>query len=98
MRLGLIRLLTVQLHLDIHQQDEPPLPAAAANILTLNSLPSTPKSPAVTNGGPFGGGGGVTPASPLRRSGSGSNSPQARPGSAGPGGRRGVLEPSIPEV
>jgi hypothetical protein len=45
-RLGLIWLLTVQLHLDIHQQDEPPLPAAAAKILTLNSLPTTPKTPA----------------------------------------------------
>lgn len=35
--LGLIRLLAGQLHLDIHQLDEPPLPAAAAsNILTIH--------------------------------------------------------------
>lgn len=111
--LGLVRLLAVQLHLDIHQLDEPPLPAGAANILTLNSLPTTPKSPAAAAGGGAphhhhhshllgmvaaavanGGGGGG--ASPLRRSSSGSSSP--RPGSAGPGSRRGVLEPSIPEV
>lgn len=94
--LGLIRLLAIQLHLDIHQLDEPPLPAAAANILTLNSLPTTPKSPlvgALANGGAFGGVA-IPPASPLRRTSSGSSSP--RPGSAA--GRRGVLEPSIPEV
>jgi hypothetical protein len=97
--MGLIRLLSIQLHLDIHQLDEPPLPAAAANILSLHSsLPGTPKSPhggLMSNGGPFGAVA-IPPASPLRRSSSGSSSP--RPGSAGPGSRRGVVEPSIPEV
>lgn len=100
MGLGLIRLLAVQLHLDIHQLDEPPLPAAASNILSLNSLPTTPKSPHVghhsntsnSHGHPSFA---VNPNSPLRRSGSGGSSP--RPGSAGPGNRRGGLEPPIPE-
>lgn len=99
--LGLIRLLVGQLHLDIHQLDEPPLPAAACNILSLNSLPNTPKSPHVSSGGSGGISAGgafssLPPASPLRRSGSGGSSP--RPGSAGPGSRRGgFAEPSIPE-
>lgn len=101
MGLGLIRLLAVQLHLDIHQLDEPPLPAGASNILSLNSLPTTPKSPHVgghhnntsnSHGHPSFA---VNPNSPLRRSGSGGSSP--RPGSAGPGNRRGGLEPPIPE-
>jgi hypothetical protein len=47
-QVGLLQLLVSQLHLDIHSLDEPPLPAAALNILSLNSLPSTPKSPHVT--------------------------------------------------
>jgi hypothetical protein len=82
-RLGLLRLLLAQLTVDIHQLDEPPLPAAASNVLTINSLPTTPKSPHITAALAFGS---MLPASsPLKRSGSGSSSP--RPGSAGgPGG------------
>lgn len=86
-QLGLLPLLVNQLHLDIHSLDEPPLPPGAANILTLSSLPGTPKSPHKAAGG-HGGGPGAAPASPLWRSGSssggsGGSSPRAPP-QAGP--------------
>lgn len=81
--LRLIPLLVGQLHLDIHSMDEPPLPLAAANILSLSTgLPGTPRSPhkaavreaaaAAAHGG--GGVGGSGAASPLWRAGSGSSS------------------------
>jgi hypothetical protein len=80
-QLRLIPLLVSQLHLDIHSMDEPPLPPGAANILTLQGLPGTPKSPhkaaareAAAGHGGVGVGAGSGAASPLWRSGSGSGS------------------------
>lgn len=100
-QLGLIPLLVNQLHLDIHQMDEPPLPSAAANILSLNTLPSTPRSPNKALGNTASAGGAASPfnpGSPLRRtgsSGSGSSSPRAVTTA---GGRRtSGVEPPIPE-